>query len=142
MDLTTLIVTFLPLFISIAIILVRKKKFRLHKIVQIILFFLSITIIGYFEYDIRIVGGFESFMKESQVSHNYVFWVLIIHIVIATLTIFIWSYVIINSWIQSKAGKLPKNHSLKHRVRGIVTLAGIALTSLTGIWVYSLLFVY
>jgi putative membrane protein len=131
MDFVTLIVTLLPLLMYSAIKLAQVKNYSMHKLAQTALFFVSFTIVSYFEYGVRMVGGFNTFMEGSHVSHNYALWVLIIHIIIATLTLIIWGVTLFIAW----RGKT-------HKRQGIRTLICVTLTSLTGLWVYLLLFVY
>lgn len=134
MDLVTLIVALLPLLVAGAISLARNKHYKAHSYVQISIFAFSVIVLSYFEYGVRLSGGFNAFMEESSVSHNYAFVVLIFHIVVSILTLIIWGTTIFRAkkMIQSKT----------HRKVGLMTFAGVVLTSLTGIWVYFLMFVY
>ena len=87
-------------------------------------------------------GGYEAFVKNTHVSHDYLFVVLMIHIVISVLTLGIWISTIFRARSDSSQGGLPGNYSASHKKSGIRTFIGIVLTSLTGIWVYLLLFVF
>ncbi len=143
MDFVTLIVALLPLFVGIAISMARKQKYKLHGIVQILIFVVSILVVSYFEYGIRLGGGYEAFVQNTHVSHDYLFVVLMIHIGISVLTLGIWISTILHARRESKRGGiLPGTHSLSHKKAGMRTFIGIVLTSLTGIWVYLLLFVF
>ena len=73
-------------------------------------------------------------MQGSSISHNYAFAVLMFHIAIAIITLIIWTVTIIMVKKQ-----LATN---THKKVGMMTFAGVVMTSLTGIWVYALLFVY
>ncbi len=134
MDAVTLIVAFLPLLVASAIFLARAKKYKLHSYAQIFIFAFSVIVLGYFETGVRMAGGFNAFMQESSVSHNYAFVVLVFHIAISIITLIIWGMAIF------MAKKLLKQN--KHKKVGIITFSGVVLTSLTGIWVYFLMFVY
>ncbi len=143
MDFVTLIVALLPLLVGIAISFARKQKYELHGIVQIFIFVVSVLIVGYFEYGVRLGGGYEYFVQNTHVSHDYLFVVLMIHIVISVITLGIWASTIFHARKESKRGGiLPGIHSLSHKKAGLRTFVGIVLTSLTGIWVYLLLFVF
>ena len=96
MDVVTLIVAFLPLLVFGGITLARKRVYFLHMLVQNIIFFISVVVVAYFELGVRVGGGFNAFMQESGVSYNYALIVLVLHIIIATLTLFYWSYTIIS----------------------------------------------
>ena len=143
MDFVTLIVALLPLLVGIAISFARKQKYELHSIVQTLIFVISVIVVGYFEYGVRLGGGYEAFVQNTHVSHDYLFVILMIHIVISVITLGIWASTIFHARKDSKRGGiLPGSHSLSHKKAGIRAFIGIVLTSLTGIWVYLLLFVF
>ena len=134
MDVVTLIVAFLPLMMMGIISLARKKKYKLHARLQRVLFLVSFAVLTYFETGVRLGGGFDTFMQGSSVGHNYAFMVLIFHIAISIITLIIW----VTTLLMAK--KQLQLH--KHRQAGKLTFLGVVLTSLTGIWVYMLMFVY
>jgi len=134
MDLVTLIVALLPLLVASAIYLAKTKRYKAHAYAQIFIFAFSVIVLGYFETGVRMVGGFDSFMQESMVSHNYAFIVLIFHIAISVITLIVWATTI---FMAKKQIQLKK-----HKKAGLITFVGVVMTSLTGIWVYFLMFVY
>ena len=134
MDFVTLIVALLPLLMASIITLAVKKKYKAHAFAQIALFIISVIVFTYFEMGVRVGGGFESFMEDSSVSHSYAVVVLVLHIIISTLTLFTWGYTLL------RAKTHLKNDT--HKKNGRYTFVGVVLTSLSGIWVYLLLFVY
>lgn len=134
MDLVTLIVALLPFLVAVAISFARHKNYKVHSYLQIAIFAFSVIVLSYFEYGVRVVGGFETFMSKSGVSHDYAFVVLVFHIAISVITLIIWATAI---FAAKKLIMLKK-----HRNVGLVTFTGVALTSLTGIWVYFLMFIY
>ena len=134
MDVVTLIVAILPLLVAGAIYLAKTKRYKAHAFTQIFIFAFSVIVLGYFETGVRMIGGFDFFMKESGVSHSYAFIVLIFHIVISLITLIIWATTL---FMAKKQVQLNK-----HRKAGLATFVGVVLTSLTGIWVYFLMFVY
>jgi len=142
MDFVTLIVALLPLLVLIAISLAKRKSYKLHAFSQTFIFIISVVVVGYFEYGVRLGGGFNAFIKGSTISHDYALWVLIIHIIIATLTLILWTKTLIAASKEKKQFKLPGQYSIKHKKSGIHTFIGISFTSFSGIWVYLLLFVY
>jgi len=141
MDFVTLIVAVLPFLVGIAISFAKKNKYTLHKILQTIILVVSVIVVGYFEYGVRAGGGYEVFAKGTSVPHHYLLIVLIVHIIISVLTLGIW---ISTVWRANKDYEqgLPGPYSRSHKKAGIRTFIGIILTSLTGIWVYLLLFVF
>lgn len=142
MDFVTLIVTLLPFLVAVAIGFAKRYKYDLHSITQTIIFIFSVIVLGYFEYGVRLGGGFESYLKGSSVDYNYAFTVLIVHIIIATITLGFW----VSTILQARYDKLHKLlvgvHSASHKRAGLRTFTGIVLTSFSGLWVYLLLFVY
>jgi len=143
MDLVTLIVAFLPLLVGVAIVFARHQKYSLHRTVQTLIFILSVVIVGYFEYGVRLGGGYEAFVQGTHVSHNYLLAVLILHILISVITLGVWASTLISARRSSaRGGLLPGSDALSHRKAGMRTFVAIALTALTGVWLYLLLFVF
>ncbi len=134
MDFVTIIVALLPMLIAVAISFARKKQYKLHAYSQIFIFAFAVIVLVYFETGVRVGGDFNAFMQESSISHNYAFFVLILHIIIATLTLIIWFTTLIKA----------KRFLAKgiHKIVARLSFIGIVLTSLSGIWVYLILFVY
>ena len=142
MDMVTLIVAFLPILVYGAIIFARKKMFKIHMILQNIIFLFSIVVISYFELGVRVGGGFEAFMSESEVSYTYALLVLVLHIIIAVVMLFYWTLTIFMGNYNFVKKTLPGRASSLHRHLAVKTFMGIIFTSFSGIWVYLLLFVY
>ena len=136
MDMVTLIVALLPIVMTLNILLAKKYLYSMHKAMNTIVYVLTIVVLGYFEYGVRAGGGFESFSISSGVSHNYLLFVLVLHIFISVVTVLLWSYTI---FLASKQTKVMPD---VHKRLGIRTFYAIALTSFSGVWVYLLLFVY
>jgi len=142
MDFVTLIVAFLPLLVYGAILLARKKMFITHTIVQNIIFIFSVIVVAYFELGVRVGGGFDAFISGSSVHYTYALVVLVLHIIIATLTLYYWIVTVFSGNYQLVKGLLPGRASAFHKKLAIKTFIGIIFTSFSGIWVYLLLFVY
>ena len=142
MDFVTLIVALLPLLVGVAISFAKNKKYTLHARVQWAIFIVSVIVVSYFEYGIRLGGGYETFVQNTHVSHDYLFAVLVVHIIISVLTLGIWANTLFRARSDASQGGLPGNYSKSHKKAGIRSFIGIVLTSLTGIWVYLLLFVF
>jgi putative membrane protein len=134
MDLVTLIVSLLPFLVAVAISFARKKHYKTHIYLQIFIFAFSVIVLSYFEYGVRVSGGFNTFMQGSGVSHDYAFVVLVFHIIVSIIALIVWGGAIF------RAKKLLQLGN--HRKMGLITFGGVVLTSVTGIWVYFLMFVY
>lgn len=142
MDVVTLIVAILPLLVYMAITLARKEFYKAHALSQNIIFIFSLIVVGYFEYGVRMGGGFDAFMKGSAVSHTYASIVLALHVVIAVVTLLYWSITVVTANYQFSQKLLPGAKSNAHKLLALKTFLGIIFTSFSGIWVYLLLFVY
>ena len=142
MDIVTLIVAVLPILVFSSILLARKKMYKLHALSQNIIYLFSVIVVGYFEYGVRVAGGFNFFVTESGVSYTYASVVMIMHIAIAVVTFLIWTYTVIKANYQFKKKEIPGLKSNAHKSLALKTFLGIIFTSFSGIWVYVLLFVY
>ena len=134
MDEVTLIVALLPVMLFGAIQLARFKLYKVHALVQIFLYVSALAAVIYFEFGIRAVGGFHAYIEQSDVAHHYFFAVLILHIAIAFSAFLFWTFTLFSAKKELVRGK--------HKRDGLITFVGVTLTSLSGIWVYLLLFLY
>ena len=142
MDFVLIIVALLPILLAIAISFATKKNYTLHAITHKIIFGVAVLVVGYFEYGVRLGGGYAGFVQETTVSHSYSLFVLITHIVISLISFGIWLNTIIIASKDTKNNKLIGVNSQSHIKSGKRAFVGMTLTSLSGIWVYLLLFVY
>lgn len=141
MDFVMVMVALLPFLVFGAILFAKNKNYTLHALTHQIIFVVAVIVVGYFEYGVRVGGGYEGFMKNSTVAHDYAMYVLIFHIIVAVVGFGIWVSTLINAKKASKQHLLPGIDSTSHKKAGIRAFVGIVLTAVTGIWVYVLLFV-
>ena len=141
MDFVMIMVALLPLLVAVAISFAKKKNYSLHALVQTVIFVVAVIVVGYFEYGVRAGGGYEGFVKGSSVSHNYAFYVLIFHIVVAIVGFVIWTHTLLTARKESTHMTLPGSESARHKKAGRRAFLWIVLTAVTGIWVYILLFI-
>jgi len=141
MDMVTIIVALLPLLLGITVLLARMGHYKAHKIAQIALFVVSVIVVGYFEYGVRIGGGFDEFVKGSSLSHSFIFYFLIFHIAIAIITLYTWFKTLGFAIKAYSHTKLPGSESERHIKMAKQTIVWINATAITGIGVYVLLFV-
>ncbi len=142
MDIVSVIVAVLPFLIFWAISLAKKKNYRAHESVQKLLFTISVIVVGFFEFGVRMEGGYKNLMEGSSVSHDYLLYVLIFHIIISVITLILWVMTLYSAKRYKRQSALPGLYSKAHKKAGIRTFIGIILTMLTGAWVYALLFVF
>ena len=140
MDFVMIVVALLPLLVAIAISFAKKKNYTSHAFAQQSIFIVAVIVVGYFEYGVRAGGGFNGFIEGSSVSHTYAFYVLIFHIIVAVIGFGIWANTLIHARKDSKNTTLPGLYSDSHKKAGKRAFLWIVLTSVTGIWVYILLF--
>jgi len=140
MDMVTLIVAMLPLLVYGAIVFARKRLYKTHAVLHNGIFVFSVIVVAYFEYGVRVGGGFDAFMDGSDVSYTYALTVLVMHIIVATLTLLLWTKLVISANYNFTKALLPGRRSKSHALLAAKTFVGIIFTSLSGIWVYLLLF--
>ncbi len=142
MDFVMIMVALLPMLVMGAISMAKVKEYKLHAIAQNIIFVISVIVVGYFEYGVRVGGGFDAFMEGSHASHSYALYVLIFHIAVALISLVIWVKTLWSARVATKNNNLPGSYSQTHKKAGQLTFFGIFMTAFTGLWVYILLFVY
>ena len=140
MDFVMIMVALLPLLVAIAISFAKKRNYRAHAFTQTLLYVVAVVVVGYFEYGVRLGGGYEGFVQGSSVSHNYALYVLLFHIAVAIIGFIVWTHTLITARKDSKAHTLPGLYSKAHRKAGVRAFIWITATAITGIWVYILLF--
>ncbi len=142
MDFVTVIVTLLPLLVWIAIKLVRAGYYETHRVYQIVIFIVSVIVVGWFEYGVRAGGGFALFIEGNSLPNSLLYGVLIFHIVIATLSFIWWAKTLYtgNKYYRNK--NLPGGCSIRHIADGKLAALGIFMTSLSALWLYIALFMF
>ena len=142
MDIVSVIVALLPFLVFGAILMAKRGNYSGHESVQKLLFVISVIVVIFFEIGVRMEGGYKSLMEGSSVSHDYLLYVLIFHIIISVITLLLWSYTLYAAMRYKRSKALPGLYSMEHRKEGMRTFIGIILTTLTGAWVYALLFIF
>ena len=142
MDVVMLVVALLPFLIGLGIVMARRGAWSAHRAYQWLGFVVSVAVVGWFEYGVRVGGGFESFLQSSTLPKTLLWGVLIFHILVSVATIIWWVRTLIAAERAYEADNLPGGHTLPHRRQGWWTAIGVFFTSLSGIWVYLLLFVF
>ena len=142
MDIVSVIVALLPFLIFGAISLAKNNNYKAHESVQKLLFIVTVIVVAFFEYGVRVEGGYKNLMEGSSVEHNYFIYVLIFHIMISVVTLILWVMTLYYAKRYKRQSTLPGLYSEAHKKAGQRTFVGIILTMLTGAWVYALLFVY
>jgi len=140
MDLVTCYFAILPLLMGSAIFMAMKKRYELHYKMQLSIFLFTLFIVGLFEIGVRISGGFSAFMAQSHVNATFMLIFLGIHILIALITVVLYSILVYSA---IKKFRL-KSASIvaSHKKLGIFVFFGMSITSLMGVMIYYFLFLY
>jgi len=141
MDIVVIIVALLPFLISLGIWFARLGYHKLHHLFQTILFVVTVVVLIYFEYGIKLGGGFKEYIKDSSIEPTLALYFLIFHIIIATITMIIWGRTLKIAFADRKRRTLPGLYSKLHRKTGKIVAFFILLTSITGVGVYWMLFI-
>ena len=141
MDITTLIVILLPFLLASSVHFAYTKNYKVHKQTQIILFIVTILVLVFFEYGVRVDGGIKKYMEYTDISDSFIFGFLAFHITIATGTVLLWARLVYLSIKAEKNGDLPGKFSIMHRHLAKATTIAIYLTAVTGFGLYYILFI-
>ncbi len=118
MDVVMLVVALLPLLIGVGILLARRGAYGAHRAYQWLVFVVSVVVVGWFEYGVRVGGGFHDFVQHSTLPTYLLLGVLICHIAVSLLTIILWAYTLIHAEYAHSIHTLPGRSRLPHRRQG------------------------
>lgn len=142
MDLVTIFFGLLPFLVGYAIYLAVKGQHRAHFKWQATLFLITMVMVVVFEAGVRFDGGFNDFMQGSELSYGGVLSYLIVHIIIALITVVVWGLTIYKSMkVYVKDGPTAP-YFAQHRQKARWLYLGIVVTSLMGCSMYPILFVF
>jgi putative membrane protein len=113
-----------------------RRRYRLHKWVQIVLGAVLLIAVVIFEIDIRAHGWEERAAGQLGAEPSTsVFMALYIHLVFAVTTVLLWPVVIIRAVRNFPSPPAPALHSIWHKRWGWVAAIGMVMTSVTG-WIF------
>jgi len=140
MDIITLYFIMLPLLMAVGIYMAVKKKLELHFKMQLGTYMMTLLVVTLFEVGVRLSGGFSFFMQHSNANYTFMIIFLLIHIVIAFVSVSAYSLLMYSS---VREFRLKKEALIKnHKKFGMLVYLGMTLTSITGVMIYYFLFVY
>ena len=96
MDIMVTFLASLPFLLGFSILFAMKGHFKLHKFTQTLFFLLTLLILGFFAYTVHYQQGFDFLLESSSINIQEASILLIIHIVIAIITIVLWFFTLIN----------------------------------------------
>jgi len=140
MDVITLYFAFLPFLMGFAIMMAVKKRYDLHFKMQMAIYIATISVVVIFEIGVRLFGGFNAFMHESNANYTFMLTFLIIHIIIALLSVVLYTILMHSAVKKYKLHSKPFISS--HKKFGIITYLGMSITSITGVLIYYFLFIF
>ena len=97
MDIITVYFGLLPLLMSVAICMATKKRYKLHYKMQLSIFALTLIVVTIFEIGVRISGGFSAFMEHSNANYLYMLIFLVVHVLVAILSVALYTLLVYNS---------------------------------------------
>lgn len=142
MDFVTIYFAIFPILMAFSVFLAIKRRFKQHFISQAILLLITITITTIFEIGLRISGGFLEYSKQSDVSYDFMLTFLVIHIVIAVISLIAWIYLFVTSYIAYKANNIDTIINSNHKKMGKLIFLGLSISSLMGVFIYLFLFIF
>ena len=140
MDVITVYFGLLPFLMAMAVYMAIKKKFDLHFKAQLAIYVMTIMVVVLFEVGVRVSGGFAFFMQESNANYDYMLTFLLAHVLIAFVSVVLYTLVVYSAIREYKLNHKPMLKS--HRKFGKLAFFGMTVTSITGVMVYYFLFVY
>jgi putative membrane protein len=139
MDIVTIYFAMLPFLLAFAIRLAVKGRIDAHRKMQAVIFVVTLLMVVLFEVGVRFSGGFPAFSDNSTFSPLFLWTFLIIHIIIALISVLSWIILIYSSAKQFKEGQMDPGH---HKRLGKKVFLGLTITSVMGCMIYLFLFVY
>ena len=139
MDIVTLYFTFLPILLFISIRFAVKKKIRKHYLSQLVVYLVTLIMVVIFEVGVRLDGGYLKYSQESNVSIVFLNAFLIVHIIVATLSVVAWSFLLYSSYKSYMTSDAFNEKVHKYRAK-IVTFS-LVVTSMMGVGMYFFLFI-
>ncbi len=139
MDMITVYFALLPFLMGVAIVMAVQRRYKLHYIMQLWIYIVSIVFVVIFEIGIRMSGGFNAFIEGSITDYDGMTTFLIVHIVIAIISVILWSKLIYSA---TKEYKRRDNKPItSNKKLGKIIYAGMSITSAMGVSIYYFLFV-
>ena len=141
MDMVTIYFALLPFLVAFSIYMAIIKRYSLHFRFQMTTFVLTMVMVVVFEIGVRVDGGFNAYMQDSSLSYNAVFVYLIIHILIALLTVVAWGITIYSSYKAFREEGIASSYFKEHKKRARWVFLAIIITSIMGTSMYPILFI-
>ena len=112
-----------------------RRRFGLHKTVQLTLGAVLLIAVAAFEIDVRFISGWEERARPSPYYDSWVYPSLYVHLVFSVSTAPLWMFVIVQALRKIPNPPGPSVYSQRHMLWGKLAALDMLLTSVTG-WVF------
>jgi putative membrane protein len=140
-DLVVVLFAVLPFALMATIRLASKRRFQTHRTLQILLFSCAFLVTLALEVDLRMTDLLVITKQRPMYGSMLTKTIFLVHVVIAVLTFLSWLTLLLRSKRRFRQN-LPGEFSRQHRLWGQIVLVGVTLTSITGITLYVVVFVF
>lgn len=142
MDGIIVVVALVPLLLLISWRLAARGLLRQHRAMQLVLSAAFVVVLGVFEPYIRVRGGLSGISVGSAFQGSGFLGIyLAIHLCLAVSSALSWGWLVWLSLRRFPNPPEPGAFSARHRRWGRLTMAGMALTAITGLGMYALCFI-
>lgn len=118
-----------------------KKRYQLHKTLQLCIVGALLTAIVIFEIDMRLYG-WKQYAEPSIFFDNWLFPVFYIHLTISILTTIIWTITVTGALRKLPKPPAPNAYSHSHKKWGRLSVLSMCLTAVSGWIFYTMAFIY
>jgi uncharacterized membrane protein YozB (DUF420 family) len=125
-----------------SIYLVKQGKYELHRKIQVTLSAVLLVAILVFEFDVRFITDWRAMASQSPFYESgLVGSALVVHLIFAIPTPFIWIVVLFRALKQFPRPVVPNAHSISHKFWAWIATVMMLATSITGCTFYWLAFI-
>jgi len=140
-DIVLIYMIMLPFLMIFSIGFAMKHYYVLHKMTQVLLFFITLGMLSLFYYEIFLSNIFDNLFIVGNTESNQSFYFLMLHVIIALITFILWKSTILFASADKKRRALPGLYSRTHKIVGKRVLLGVVLIALTVGVLYRMLYV-
>lgn len=113
-----------------------KNDYTQHKWIQIVMSIVLFIVVGLFEIDMQMQGGFWAMAENTPTDRDFMNRLLSVHLVFSISTFFLWLITFVTAWKKFPSPPAPGAFSKFHRRIAWVTVIDMVLTVVTGYMVY------
>jgi len=142
MDFSTLYFAILPFLLAYAIKFAKNGEIEKHLKSNLVIYVITMVVVVIFEVGVRVSGGFVEFMQYSSMPEWFLITFLAVHILIALLSVVLWTIVLYSSLSNYKFHGKDAPYFKRHKRLGKIAFLGMTLTSFMGVLIYIFIFIY